>query len=74
MMISEDERTELLRLACSESLRKDMRYISSHRHNPAMVDEAVSFDRFMEFLTQFNECFDHEPRPFSPIVDRNMRL
>ena len=73
-MISNDERAELLRLACSASLRKDMRYIATHRHSPVVFKGEVSLERLIRFLNQFNECINHEPRPFKPIIDRDMRL
>lgn len=74
MVISEDEKRELLRLACSSSLREDMRYISTHRYNPVIVDGKVSMDRLIEFLNGFNEFINHQPKPFKPIIDRDMRL
>lgn len=72
--ISEDEKLEFLRLAASSSLRKDMAYLSAHRHNPVIVDGKIDLDRLIEFLTQFNEFINHEPKPFKPIIDKDMRL
>lgn len=74
MIISEDEKRELLRLACSSSLREDMRYLSTHRHNPMIVDGKVNMDRLIEFLNGFNEFINHQSRPFKKIIDRDMRL
>jgi len=73
-MISELEKDELLRLANSLSMREDMKYISAHRHNPVVVDGKVDMDRLVTFLTEFNEFINHEPKPFKPIIDRDMKL
>jgi hypothetical protein len=72
--ISEEEKREMLRLAGSSSLREDMRYVSSHRHNPVLVNGMVDIDRLIEFLTQFNEAINHQPKPFRPIIDKEMKL
>jgi hypothetical protein len=72
--ISEQEKRELLRLAGSLSLREDMEYLSSHRHNPVLVNGMVDMDRLIEFLTQLNEFINHEPKPFMPIIDKEMKL
>ncbi|MBI5749389.1 MAG: hypothetical protein HZA00_09715 [Nitrospinae bacterium] len=73
-MISELEKDELLRLAKSLSMREDMKYISAHRHNPVVVDGKVDMDRLVTFLTEFNEFINHEPKPFKPMIDRDMKL
>jgi hypothetical protein len=73
-MIREDEKKELLRLAKSKSLREDMRYLSANRHNPFIKDGRVDIDAYIEFVTQFNEFINHEPKPFKPIIDREMKL
>ena len=72
--INEEEKRELLRLAGSSSLREDMRYLSSHRHNPVIVNGMVDMDRLIEVLTQFNAAINHEPKPFRPIIDKEMKL
>ena len=72
--ISEQEKQELLRLAGSSSLREDMEYLSSHRHNPVLANGVVDMDRLIEFLTQFNEFINHQPKPFRPMTDREMKL
>ena len=72
--ISERERQELLRLAESTSLKEDMEYLSSHRHNPALVNGVVDMDRLIEFVTQFNEFINHRPKPFKKMTDIIMLL
>lgn len=72
--LSESERNELKALAGSESLKKDMRYLMEHRHNPVLVDGKVDLDRLVDFLTGFNEFIKHEPKPFKPMIDRVMKL
>jgi len=72
--ITKQEKEEMLRLAASSSLREDMEYLSSHRYNPVLVDGKVDMDRLIDFLTQFNEFINHEPKPFKPMIDREMKL
>lgn len=74
MAINSDEIKELLELAGSSSLREDMRYLSAHRHNPVIVDGQVNMDRLLDFLNAYNEFINHEPKPFKPMIDRDMRL
>ena len=72
--ISEEEKIELLRLAASSSMREDMERVAHQRHNPFVKDGIVDVDAYIEFVTQFNEFINHEPKPFEPIIDRDMRL
>jgi hypothetical protein len=72
--ISEEEKQELLRLAGSSSLREDMRYLSSQRHNPVLANGMVDMDRLIEFITQINEFANHQPKPFRLIIDKEMKL
>jgi hypothetical protein len=55
-------------------MREDMRHVAGHRHNPVIVDGKVDTDRLLDFLNQFNEFLNHAPKPFRPIVDKDMRL
>ncbi len=73
-MINAEEREEMLRLSSSSSLKEDMRFLGTHRHNPLIIAKQVSMDRLLEFLNGFNEFINHEPRPFRKIVDKNMKL
>lgn len=74
MALSKKEREELRSLAKSPSLREDMRQITRNRHNPIMVNGEVDMDRLLEFLDQYNEFVNHEPKPFKPMIDRVMKL
>ena len=73
-MLSEKEREEMLRLAASSSLRDDMAYLVSHRHNPVLVNGVVDMDRLLDFLNEFNEFINHEPKPFVPMIEKEMKL
>lgn len=73
-MLSELEKQELLRMSRSSSLKKDMAYLSDHRHNPVLLDGKVEMDRWVEFLTEFNKFINHRPKPFRPMTDRVMKL
>ena len=34
----------------------------------------VDMDRLIEFVTQFNEFINHQPKPFSRMIGREMKL
>jgi hypothetical protein len=74
MSLSPEAAKELLDLAGSESMRRDMLTIASRRHNPFVKDGEVDVEAYIEFVTGFNEFINHEPRPFKPMTDKDMRL
>jgi len=66
MSISDKAAKELFELSKSDSLRKDMQTVSLQRHNPFLKDGKVDVDAYIEFLSEYNEFINHEPKPFSP--------
>ncbi|MBI4843633.1 MAG: hypothetical protein HY809_04830 [Nitrospirae bacterium] len=72
--ISEETAKELLELAKSESFRKDMKTIASKWRTPFIKDGEVDFDAYIEFVQQFNEFINHEPKPFKPMMEKEMKL
>lgn len=74
MKISLKDQEEMLRLSKSSLLKKDMRYLAAHRHNPLLVDGKVDLDRLIAFLTDYNEFINHTPKPFKPMIDKVMKL
>jgi hypothetical protein len=74
MTLSKNEKEELIALARSSSLKKDMQYLSAHRHNPLIVNGKVDPDRYITFVTEYNEFINHRPKPFKPIIDKMMKL
>lgn len=72
--ISEKDRAEMKALAKSESLREDMATVSASRHNPFLVNGEVDADLVVEWLTQYNEFMGHPIKPFSPFIEKNMKL
>jgi hypothetical protein len=73
-IISEGAANELLGLAKSESFKKDMEMLRLHRHNPFIKNGKVDIDAYIEFVTEFNEFINHEPKPFKPMIDKDMKL
>lgn len=65
---------ELLELAGSEGLKKDMERLKAQWKDPFIKDGRVDVDAYIEFVTQFNEFINHKPKPFKPMVDRDMKL
>lgn len=74
MNISRKSEKEFVEIARSQSLRKDMEIVVSQRHNPFIKEGAADPDTYIEFVVQYNEFINHEPKPFKRIVDGDMRL
>ena len=73
-MISKQAEEELLAGATSVKLREDLARIAQNRHNPFLVNGQVDIDRFLTFLNEFNEFINHQPKPQSRMIDKNMKL
>jgi hypothetical protein len=74
MMLSKTAEEELRALSRSQTLKNDMEAVMDSRHNPFLKAGAADADTYIAFATSFNEFINHEPKPFAPIVDRDMRL
>lgn len=74
MKISQQAAKEFLELSKSESLKKDMDVLRRQRHNPFIKNGNVDVNAYIEFVTEFNEFINHEPKPFKPIIDKVMKL
>ncbi len=74
MSISKKAEKELKELSRSDSLRKDMEKVVSKRHNPFIKEGKVDVNSYIEFVTEYNEFINHKPKPFKPIIDKDMRL
>lgn len=73
-MLNNEEKKELKSLADSSKFRKDMTHLERLAHNPFVLNGAVDIDKFMIFLTEFNQFINHSPKIFRKIIDRDMRL
>jgi len=73
-MLSEKEKQELLETVRSQSMREDMRHLTTNRQNPLLNNGKVDLDGFIEFLNGYNEFINHQLRPFKPMIDRLMKL
>lgn len=56
------------------SLTQDMQFIASHCHNPFVKDNVVNVEAYIEFVCQYNEFINHEPKQFKPLIDKDMTL
>lgn len=74
MKLSVEAEKELLELGNSETLRNDMEMLSSQWQTPFIKNGEVDMDAYIEFVQQFNEFINHEPKPFKPMIDRDMKL
>ncbi|MBI5207717.1 MAG: hypothetical protein HY934_07995, partial [Candidatus Firestonebacteria bacterium] len=48
--------------------------LSSNKYNPTLIDGEADMDKFIDFLTEYNEFINHQPRPFKHIIDKIMKL
>jgi hypothetical protein len=74
MRLSERAEKELIELSESEELKKDMEMLSLHWRSPFVRNGVVDIDAYIEFVQQFNEFINHEPKPFRPMIEKDMRL
>lgn len=74
MRLNELEKSELIALAESKSMRADSERLKATRPNPFMVDGKVDCDRVIEFLTEYNEFLNHPMKPHREFIEKNMRL
>lgn len=74
MKFSQKAEKELIKLAKSEGFKKDMEALRSRWEMPFIKNGKVDVDAYIEFVQQFNEFINHQPKPFRKIIDRDMRL
>jgi hypothetical protein len=74
MKLSENAKKELFELSQSLSFKKDMDRITTTRYNPFFSDGKVNADAYIEFVNQFNEFINHSPKPFKPMIEKEMKL
>ena len=74
MKLSQKAEKELFELARSNSFRRDMEILRSKWHSPFIKEGEVDVDAYIEFVIQFNEFINHEPKPFKAMIDKDMRL
>lgn len=74
MKLSKKAEDELSVLGKSDSLKQDMIMMKAHWHDPFIKDDVVDIDAYIKFVQQFNEFINHEPKPFKPMIDKEMRL
>lgn len=72
--LTKEAAEEIRALSRSEALKNDMAFVASSRHNPLISAGVVDPDAYILFVTQFNEFINHEPKPFTPMQDKDMRL
>ncbi len=70
MSLPESVREELVKYAHSESLKEDMKKVAGSR-NELFID---NHDAYIEFLCQYNDFINHEPKPFAPMVEKDIKL
>jgi hypothetical protein len=74
MKLSPAAQKELIELAHSESFKEDMDALAVRWRRPFLKDGEVDVDAYIVFVTAFNEFINHEPKPFNPMLDRDMKL
>ncbi|KWT84125.1 hypothetical protein [Candidatus Magnetominusculus xianensis] len=65
---------DLYEASKSEALRFDMQRVAAQRHNPFVKNGQPDIDAILQFLMEYNEFINHEPKPFRKIIDTVMLL
>jgi len=74
MSFSEQAKNELLQFSLSSAFMKDMQKVSLNTHNPFWNKGKVSADAYIEFVCQFNEFINHARKPFTRLIEKDMKL
>ncbi len=74
MKLSSGAQRELIELAKSDSFKEEMASLGARWRKPFIKNGEVDADAYIEFVTEFNEFINHEPKPFKPMIDEDMRL
>jgi hypothetical protein len=74
MNISLKAEKELVMLGRSEELRADMDKLKSTWQSPFISNGKIDADLYIEFVSQFNEFINHQPKPFRPMIEKDMKL
>ncbi|MBI5632027.1 MAG: hypothetical protein HZA15_00880 [Nitrospirae bacterium] len=74
MNVSQEAEKELVSLGRSEALRDDMDKLKSTWQSPFIRNGAIDTDLYIEFVQEFNEFINHQPKPFRPMIEKDMRL
>lgn len=74
MKLSKVAQEEIRALTRSGALKHDLAAMAASRHNPFVKAGTVDVDAYIQFVSAFNEFINHEPKPFTQIVDKDMRL
>ena len=74
MPLSEEEKEELKRLADSGEMRRDMQRMADSRRRAFLETGGVDTDRFLDFVSAFNQFINHAPRKFRRIEEHDMRF
>ena len=72
--MTEKEKQEWITLSRSQTFKKDMRHLKANRHNPLLKNGKADLDKLIEFLTVTNDFFNHQQKPFRPMIDKVMKL
>lgn len=73
-MLSPKVREELKKAAASSSLRDDMAAVTALRQPPWLRDGVVDADRWLDYLTEYNELINHRRKTKTPFIETKMLL
>ena len=57
-----------------KTITEDIKAMESRRRNPFMKKGKADVDAYILFVCGFNEFINHDPKPFSQMIDRDMIL
>jgi hypothetical protein len=74
VLLSSEEKEELLRLSRSEQLKNDFRSMRKNRQRHLTKAGAVDVDSYIAFLTAANAFSNHSMKVFKKIEGDNFKL
>jgi hypothetical protein len=74
MSLPQNIKDEVAALSESAKLQEDMRTVAKEKYISLLKDGKVDVDAYIDFVIQFNEFINHQPKPFRKISDRDMIL
>ncbi len=74
MTLTKQALDEMMELASSEAFKRDMEAISRRVISPFIKDGVIDVDKYIDFVTTFNEFINHQLKPFKPMIEKEMKL
>ncbi len=74
ILISREEKQELLELSRSLRLKKDLQIIKKNCYMPFIKEGKIDLDKYIKFLTLCNAFINHNLKPFRKIEGDDFKI